>query len=139
MTTNALIHITGNQTMDGESFDTDFVTEGSFSLLPDGCEISYEETELTGMTNTTSRLTVQGEEVVLTRSGDNCARMQFKNGQRYCGHYDTPYGAFTICILPHQVEVDLTPAGGRIYLHYRMELEHMMTSSNTLELVITAQ
>jgi uncharacterized beta-barrel protein YwiB (DUF1934 family) len=54
-----------------EPEETELMTEGTMVSGDDGeIVLEYQETELTGMEGTTTRFTVQGDTVVLTREGD---------------------------------------------------------------------
>lgn len=137
MENNAMIRLKGKQMVDGENFDMELVTEGVYQFFGNGCTVDYEETEVTGMENTKTNLTVDGSEVILTRSGANNSRLMFKSGQKYSGHYDTPYGAFTISVLSNHVVADIDAHGGRIAVDYLLEMDNVVSSANEFEMVIT--
>ena len=95
-----VIFVRGIQYFDGiEPEETELMTEGVM-LSGDGGAIvlEYQETELTGMEGTTTRITVQGDTVVLTREGSVNSQMVFQRGKRNSSVYETPWGSMLVDI-----------------------------------------
>ena len=60
--------------------------------------------------------------------------MVFSRGKRHLSHYETPYGSFTIGILPEAVSVDLKEGVGNINIEYMIEVDNTPSSTHNLNL-----
>ena len=99
MEKNVMISVRGEQYFDGVDPDeTVLLTEGSLEETEDGWRITYEESELTGMTGTVTTFDIVGEKVILSRRGTVNSQMVFEEGQQHVSLYETPYGTMTIDI-----------------------------------------
>ena len=136
MDNNAIITVKGNQSLNNDSSDIEIITEGIFKKSESGYTIQYNETEMTGFEGTTTTLNVSDGSVTLIRTGSNNSSMIFEKGQKYMGHYETPYGSFTIGIISNKVNIDLTDSGGNIQVGYLLEIDNLVTSTNSITLSI---
>ena len=112
---NVVIFVRGEQTYDGADPDaTELISEGTMSIDDGGAvTVTYQETELTGMEGTTTRFTIQGDSVVLTRTGSVNSQMVFQKGVRHSSLYETPYGALTVDVSTLRLAHRLGERGGR--------------------------
>ncbi len=98
------------------------VTPGEFLIIEDGFKAIYEETELSGMSGTTTTLTILNDKLVLEREGNISAKMDFKKGETSVSLYNTPYGVLDLQIYTEDLNVDINENGGKITAEYSMEL-----------------
>lgn len=98
------------------------VTPGEFLITEDGFKAIYEETELSGMSGTTTTLTMLNDKLVLEREGNVSAKMDFKKGETSISLYNTPYGVLDLQIHTEDLKVDINENGGDITAKYSMEL-----------------
>lgn len=98
------------------------VTPGEFLITEDGFKAIYEETELSGMSGTTTTLTMLNDKLVLEREGNVSAKMDFKKGETSISLYNTPYGVLDLQIHTEDLKVDVNENGGDITAKYSMEL-----------------
>jgi len=85
--------------------------------------ISYEESEATGMsgsTTTLSYLHASPEVVTMTRTGIVSATLVFEEGKRHHCIYKTPFMPFEVCV--HTTKVVNKPLEGTVELDYIVEI-----------------
>lgn len=106
------------------------VTEGTLELRPDGWEISYEESELTGLKGVHTSFASQNGVITLTRSGALIRRWSFRRG-RHDSLYQTEFGALMITVTARALEDALSEQGGTVDLSYGIEIEQ--TAAGTID------
>lgn len=137
MNKEVIISIIGNQSMDQNDTDRiELITEGKYYKKDDKYYITYKESEMTGFSDTTTTVKVEGDRVTLIRFGANNSQLVFEKGQRYVGHYDTPYGAFTIGVMPNNVLIDIDDSGGQINVNYSIEINNGSVGKNDFFMTI---
>ena len=131
MKKNVLLSIRGRQNYQGQDPDViEMVTEGTLELRPDGWEISYEESELTGLKVHTSFASQNGV-ITLTRSGALNSQMVFQEGVSHDSLYQTEFGALMITVTARALEDALSEQGGTVDLSYGIEIEQ--TAAGTID------
>ena len=81
MKQTVVLSITGRQNYpDQEPEVIELVTEGTMEFRSGGWDISYEESELTGLAGVTTTFRVEPDKVVLTRTGALKSQMVFQQG-----------------------------------------------------------
>ena len=75
-----LLTLKSRQDCGGESEETELFTEGTLRQTPEGWEIAYEESELTGMSGVRTRFHLTEGRAVLHRGGGIETRMVFEEG-----------------------------------------------------------
>ena len=120
-----MLSIRGRQTyMDQEPDVIELVTEGVMEFSDGGWEISYEESELTGMAGVTTTFRVEPGKVTLRRTGKLRSEMVFREGVRHESLYQLEFGALLMAVTAKQVFFDIVPDGGIIDLCYSIEIEN---------------
>jgi len=89
-----------------------------------GWDISYEESDLTGLAGVTTTFRVEPEKVTLTRTGNLKSQMVFQQGVPHDSLYQMPFGAMMITVCAQYLFFDIVPDGGMIDLQYSIEIEH---------------
>ena len=132
MKKNVLLSIRGRQNYQGQDPDViEMVTEGTLELRPDGWEISYEESELTGLKGVHTFFASQNGVITLTRSGALNSQMVFQEGVSHDSLYQTEFGALMITVTARALEDALSEQGGTVDLSYGIEIEQ--TAAGTID------
>ena len=139
MKKDVYISIKGSQSYDGEKDGMEMTTAGKFYDKDGKYYISYAEGELTGLEkcNTTLKISPDGV-VTMMRHGHTNTHMIFEKGRRHIGHYETPYGDFTISVTANNVDVSLDENGGNIDIDYIMDINNVACSHNGISLRVRA-
>lgn len=125
MKREAVLSLRGTQTYDGQEPDViELVTDGTMEFRDGGWDISYEESELTGLAGVTTTFRVEPGQVILTRTGNLRSRMVFRQGVPHDSLYQMPFGAMLITVCARHLFFDIVPDGGVIDLVYSIEIEH---------------
>ena len=120
-----VLTVRGRQSYAGQEPEIiELVTEGSMELCQDGWEISYEESELTGLEGVTTTFRVEPDKVILTRSGQLNSQMVFQEGTSHDSLYQMPFGTLMLTVKATRVFYDLVPDGGSIDLVYHITIEN---------------
>ncbi len=139
MKKDVYISIKGSQEIDGESDSTEMTTCGRFYNKDGKYYISYNEGEISGFEKcrTTIKVSPEGT-VTMMRRGQTNTHMIFENGQRHIGHYETPYGDFTISVMTNSVNVSIDDKGGNIDIDYIMDINNVAQTHNGISLNVRA-
>lgn len=122
---NVVLSICGRQAyQDQEPDSIELVTEGTMELRDGGWDISYVESDLTGLEGVTTTFRVEREKVILTRRGKLSSQMVFQTGVAYDSLYQMDFGTLMMRICTKQIFFDITPDGGFIDLSYTIEIEN---------------
>lgn len=124
MSRRVILDIQGRQSyQDQEPEIITLTTEGTMELRDGGWDISYEESDLTGLQGVVTTFRVEPDKVILTRTGNLHSQMIFQQGKSHDSLYQMPFGALMITICATSVFYDITPDGGVIDLSYTIEIE----------------
>lgn len=135
MNENAIISIKSSQMSEGEKPDTiELVTGGTLLKEEGGYTIVYQESELTGLEGTTTRLRVEDGRVVLLREGNVNSQMIFEEGEKHLSMYETPYGALAVGIDTRRVSSSIGDAGGEVRIHYDIEIDNLLAGRTLFRL-----
>lgn len=119
------LSIQGRQTyQDQEPEIIELVTEGTMELRNGGWDISYEESELTGLAGVTTTFRVEPGKVTLTRKGPLNSTMVFQENVAHESLYQMPFGALMLSVKATSVFFDIVPDGGVIDLSYNISIEN---------------
>ncbi len=125
MMQKVILSVRGKQCYPGQDPEViELVTEGTMLQIPGGWDISYEESDLTGLAGTTTTFRVEPACVTLTRKGPLSSQMVFRQGVPHESLYQMPFGAMMITVCASQVRYDLSAQGGTIDLVYAIEIEN---------------
>ena len=125
MKRDVVLSLTGKQTYDGQEPDViELVTDGTMEFRDGGWDISYEESDLTGLAGVTTTFRVEPGKVTLTRSGNLRSEMVFQQGIPHDSLYQMPFGAMLITVCAQYLFFDIVEDGGMIDLQYTIEIEN---------------
>ena len=112
-----------------ETEELELVTEGTMEFRDNGWDISYVETELTGLEGVTTTFRVEKDQLTLTRTGQLHSEMVFRLGYAHDSLYQMPFGAFLMRVETLSLFYDIVPDGGSIDLAYRVTIENTQTGT----------
>ncbi|MBC5647433.1 DUF1934 domain-containing protein [Christensenella sp. NSJ-35] len=117
-TQNIMVNIRGSQADEYDDNTMELYTEGM--LTHDGGKyiIEYDESEISGMENTRTSLTVEGDRVQLKRTGAVETEFVFLKSRVFEAAYETPFGMMQMSVLPTQILSELSEDKGKINLEY---------------------
>ena len=135
MEENVIISIKGSQLYEGQDPDvTELVTAGTLRLEQEGYTIAYQETELTGLEGTTTKLRIEGPRVTLLRQGSVNSQMIFEVGRKHLSMYETPYGALAVGIETRRLKNTVDEAGGDLEIDYAIEIDNLLAGKSLFQL-----
>ena len=101
----------------------ELVTEGSLLWENGGWDISYEESDLTGLAGVHTTFRVEPGQVTLQRTGKLQSEMVFREGVPHESLYQMDFGALLITVCAKQISAEIGSAGGTVDLIYSIEIE----------------
>lgn len=132
MTVPVILSIQGRQTYVGQEPEVIRLdTEGTMSFRNGGWDITYEESELTGLAGVTTTFRVEPGKVTLMRTGKLASTMVFQEGIPHESLYRMEFGALMISVNATRVFFDLVEDGGFIDLVYNIVIEN--TEAGTID------
>ena len=140
MDKNVVLAIRGRQTYAGQDPEViELVTEGTMVYRSGGWDISYEESELTGLAGVTTTFRVEAGRVILERTGNLRSRMVFEKDVPNDSLYQMAFGAMMITVCAKHLFFDIVPDGGVIDLLYSIDIEHAQAGTVDYHLDIRAK
>ena len=137
MKENVIISIRGSQIYDGQEPEvTELVTEGTLCRDEKGCTVVYQESELTGLEGTTTRLRLEGGRVTLLREGNVNSQMIFEEGEKHLSMYETPYGSLGVGIDTRQIVNTIGETGGELKIRYAIEIDNMLAGRSVFQMTV---
>lgn len=121
-----------------ENDSVEVVTPGEFYKEDDYYYAVYDETELSGMEGTRTKLRISQEDFLLTRTGTTTGDMRFVKGSRNKTIYNTPYGSLEITIYTKDLMVNMDHNGGEAVINYDMLIAGQNPQKTTLKVNIKA-
>lgn len=123
MTKNVLLSIVATQDIGEERETTKLLTEGTLRREGGALLLSYKETELTGLAGTTTTFRIEGDCVVLSRTGALQSEMLFREGTEDRSLYDMGFGALMVTVCARRIENKMTENGGTLDVAYSIIVE----------------
>lgn len=120
-----ILSIQGRQTYVGQEPEVIRLdTEGTMEFRNGGWDITYEESELTGLAGVTTTFRVDPDRVTLVRTGKLTSTMVFQEGVPHDSLYRMEFGALMISVNATHLFFDIVPDGGSIDLAYNIIIEN---------------
>lgn len=140
MKQKVMLSIRGRQHYLNQDPDTiELMTEGMLEYRDHGWDISYEESDLTGLEGVTTTFRVEPGRVTLTRTGRLHSEMVFQEGVYHESLYQMEFGAMLMTVCASKVRYDITESGGTIDLLYTIDIEQSATGLVEYHLDIKAK
>lgn len=125
MSKSVILSIEGRQRYVGQEPDVIRLdTEGTMTFRDGGWDITYEESELTGLAGVTTTFRVEPGKVTLMRTGSLVSTMVFQEGVSHDSLYQMEFGALMITVQATRVFFDIVEDGGTIDLVYSIIIEN---------------
>ena len=125
MKKEVVLNLRGTQTYEGQEPDViELITEGTMEFRDGGWDISYEESELTGLAGVTTTFRVEPGKVILERTGNLRSRMVFEKDVPHDSLYQMSFGTLMLTVCAKFLFVDILPEGGVLDLLYSIEIEN---------------
>lgn len=125
MSIPVILSIRSKQNYYGQEPDTiELLTEGTMGFRNGGWDLSYEESELTGLAGVNTTFRVEPDQITLIRTGRLQSQMVFQEGVSHDSLYQTVHGALLMNIRASKVFYDIVPDGGSIDLVYHIGIEN---------------
>jgi uncharacterized beta-barrel protein YwiB (DUF1934 family) len=135
-----VLSLRGKQSYEGQEPDViELVTEGTMEFRDGGWDISYEESELTGLAGVTTTFRVEPGKVILERTGNLQSRMVFEKDVPHDSLYQMAFGAMMITVCAKYLYFDIVPDGGMIDLLYSIDIENTQAGTVDYHLDIRAK
>ena len=135
-----MLSLKGRQCYQDQEPDViELITEGVMEYRDGGWDISYEETELTGLSGVTTMFRVEPGRVILRRSGKLVSEMVFEEGTSHTSLYQMEFGALMMTVCAERIFAQLGSEGGMIDLVYTIEIEQTAVGTVDYHLEITAK
>ena len=140
MKTPVVLSIRGRQSyLDQEPEVIELVTEGVLEQKNGIWDLSYEESDLTGLQGVTTTFQIAPGKIVLTRTGRLQSQMVFQEGVSHDSLYQMEFGALMISVRADRVMADICHDGGVIDLIYNIEIENSAAGTVDYHLDIRAK
>ena len=125
MKTNVIMLIRGTQTTPGDAPESiELTTAGTMEREGDTVILSYQESPLTGLADTTTTFRIEPDRIILERAGAVQSRMEFVTGRSNESLYKIEEGALLLRVFARKMEVDMKADSGTFHLSYDIEIEH---------------
>lgn len=125
MSIPVILSIQGRQSYAGQAPDViRLETEGTMEFRSGGWDITYEESDLTGLAGVTTTFRVEPGKITLSRTGKLSSTMVFQEGVSHDSLYRMEFGALMITVRATRLFYDLMEDGGSVDLVYHIVIEN---------------
>lgn len=133
-----IISIKGQQSFEKTDHEViELVTEGRLADFgDDGFALSYQESELTGLSGTLTTFQIEKDRITLLRVGAVNSQMVFEEGRRHMSMYQTPHGTLAVGVNTHKVRAKLDACGGDVFIQYAIEIDHAVAGENNFQISV---
>ena len=137
-----MLKIIGKQmTGEREEEQMEFVTEGKYYEKGESVYLIYDESEFSGMEGCTTSLKITGDKIKMKRFGRAISldtEIEFEQGKRFKGYYDTPYGSVEMEVLTNSVEnrIEKCLPKGSLKIDYHISLRGLTEGRSKLDIEI---
>lgn len=131
--------ITVNSAISVEEEPIEVITPGDFFVEEDGSfTVEYDETKISGMEGTKTRMIIKEDSFELLRSGSTETKMMFEKHKESVSLYKTPYGAMAVTIYTNKIDINVTEDGGTVDISYSLDIEEQQKVDTILKVTIKA-
>lgn len=131
-----VLNIKTTQNISGEEpLILDFVTEGKL-IEEDGLTyLTYEESDVLGVSGQEAMLIIEDNRVIMRKNGlYNTDDMVFAQGKKDMGVYSTDFGDFNVEFFTKSLKKEIAYESGRVYIEYDLAIRNLSESENTIEI-----
>lgn len=130
---NATISIKNNK-IDEEPIEV--VYKGHYAENRDRSYVEYEESEMTGMEGTTTRINILSDSLEIIRKGTLNSTMKFKEGHVDSFYYGMEFGTLSMEISTDSLKIVKLEDGYDIFVKYFLEVKGNYTDENHMKIRI---
>ena len=135
---NVFMSIRGTQTTPGAEPETiELTTAGTMEREGDTVILTYQESPLTGLADTTTIFRIEPGKITLERTGAVESLMELVEGQTGESLYRVEEGALLLRVHARKMEVNMQEDSGWFHLSYSVEIEN--TPMGTIDYHITVR
>lgn len=122
--------------------DIVFMTCGNFEGDSEKMVFIYDESQITGLDNTTTRMEITDEVVTITRSGDFASKIKFTTECEDCSFYQTPYGSLRLRIITKEIDIvkefskEMKECKAFVDIRYQTEIEGDLQGETNLNISV---
>lgn len=117
------LKLISRQSDGNEHSQVELFSEGLLLRTDSGYEISYKETDATGFTGSTTKLTVHSQDkVTMERTGSASSQLILERGKKHHCHYGTPYGEFMVGVTTSSIKSTINENGGTLDFKYVIDI-----------------
>lgn len=130
---------TDKESADGNTECTTLTTDCTVADKGGRLEIEYEESEITGMEGSKTKVIVDKDNpnlVSILREGSVSTALVFEEGKRHHCVYETPYFPIELCVNTLSLENKLTYEGGYFTAEYLVEMNGMLAEKTHITVTI---
>jgi uncharacterized beta-barrel protein YwiB (DUF1934 family) len=138
MDKKVVLTITGVQRIADQDKTVELVTMGRFFKESGIYYIEYEDSIITGFDGNKTLITIDGEKILLERTGTLKTHLLFEKGKKYVNCYDTPFGMHEMGIYPTSIELNMGQSHGKLDLKYQLEVGGQYAGANELSVIYNA-
>ena len=113
-----VLNLKGTHLEHDEEDTVELYTEGKLICEDDKYTIEFDESSITGVKDTLTQLTIDGDYVWFRRKGERHAELMFTKKHLFEVAYKTPDGLMQMSVLPTLIKSDISAEKGRIDLEY---------------------
>ena len=118
---DVIISVTGIQHGRNGPDSMQLITAGQYGMDADEIRMTWIESELTGMEGTRTSITVQPNNVVVTREGEVSSTLEFDEG---------PFGSATMGLNTRRIRNGLGIHGGDMEIEYTLDVDQNIVGRN---------
>ena len=127
---DVIISVTGIQHGKDGPDSMQLVTAGQYGVDADKIQMTWVESELTGLEGTRTSITVQPNSVVVSREGELNTTMEFEEGRKHYFLYETPFGSATMGLDTRRIRSRLGLHGGDMEIEYTIDVDQTIVGRN---------
>ena len=127
---DVIISVTGIQHGRNGPDSMQLITAGQYGMDADEIRMTWIESELTGMEGTRTSITVQPNNVVVTREGEVSSTLEFDEGRKSYFLYETPFGSATMGLNTRRIRNGLGIHGGDMEIEYTLDVDQNIVGRN---------
>lgn len=106
----------------GEEDVMELLTTGNITKDDEAYIIEYDESAMSGMENTWTRLKIMQDSIHMERTGLIKTEFVFADKQNFEGVYETPFGTLSVSVFPMHVMADVCETHGSVDLQYEIKI-----------------
>ncbi len=134
MKENYILSVRGKQTVEGQSDNIDLKTRAAYMTKNGSRYISYTEYDMNNpKQHYRTTVKVSPDNVVtVMKGGTESHNLILEKGVRHKCQYITSFGMISLGVFTDSVNIDLDDKGGEIRVHYLIDVQSELASSNEL-------